>query len=367
MKGMEGRAGKKTVYSDRMEEEVEGYAADVSMADGKEEVATPVKQAQQFLAVVASGLSADKATPSTKQQKQKQNKSNGTPAKSTETPITSARSHKSTRPRFTAPSALEALPPNMFVTSVYFPWPHGKHTIREAKNHARDDRQQDTSFAVEESVMEVDEEAIAAAKPAAPAAEPNAATKGPAGQTERERKRRAYLLGKEYVAPEDRLAEDAEYAEEDAVDAQIHGSTHNGNGQPQNGKPLVTFADWERAEHSWDQLDVVAADNLEQLVEGTILAWKVSDTIRSPENTILTGRVKQALEMDFTTFTPEIKVKLGQVTVVKRSDAETPDRLYQIRILPRPDPEEPEEDVGEGENMAVDMSGVTNGEYRLLR
>jgi hypothetical protein len=71
--------------------------------------------------------------------------------------------------------------------------------------------------------------------------------------------------------------------------------------------------------------------------------------------------------MDFTTFTPEIKVKLGQVTIVKRSGSETPDRLYQIRVLSRPDAEESAEDVEEGENMAVDMTGVTTGEYRLLR
>jgi chemotaxis protein histidine kinase CheA len=287
MKGMEGRAGKKTVYSDRMEEEIEGYAADVSMADGKEEVATPVKQAQQFLATAASGPSTDKTTPSTKQQKQ--TKSNATPAKSAETPTTSARSHKSTRPRFTAPSALEALPANMFVTSVYFPWPHGKNAIREAKNTAREEQQQDTSFAVEDSVMEVDEEAIAAAKPAAPSAETNALTRVPAGQTERERKRRAYLLGKEYVAPEDRHADDAEHAEEEAVDAQIHGSLHNGNGQPQSGESHVTVTDWERAEQSWDELKVVAADNLEQLVEGTILAWKVSDFQPVKRDIILTG------------------------------------------------------------------------------
>jgi hypothetical protein len=71
--------------------------------------------------------------------------------------------------------------------------------------------------------------------------------------------------------------------------------------------------------------------------------------------------------MDFTTFTPEIKVKLGQVTIIKRSGSDTPDQLYQIRVLPRPDGEESAEDVEEGENMAVDMAGVTSGEYRLLR
>lgn len=64
-----------------------------------------------------------------------------------------------------------------------------------------------------------------------------------------------------------------------------------------------------------------------------------------------------------TTFTPEIKVKLGQVTVVKRSVSDTPDRLYQIRVLTRPDAEDGEED----ENIAVDMDGVSSGEYRLLR
>lgn len=71
--------------------------------------------------------------------------------------------------------------------------------------------------------------------------------------------------------------------------------------------------------------------------------------------------------MDMATFTPEIKVKLGQVTVVKRSVSDTPDRLYQIRVLTRPDAEEMAEDGGEEENIAVDMDGVTGGEYRLLR
>ena len=66
------------------------------------------------------------------------------------------------------------------------------------------------------------------------------------------------------------------------------------------------------------------------------------------------------------TFTPEIKVKLGRVMVVKRSVSDTPDRLYQIRVLTRPDAEDPAPDEGEDENMAVDMAGVTAGEYRLL-
>jgi hypothetical protein len=70
--------------------------------------------------------------------------------------------------------------------------------------------------------------------------------------------------------------------------------------------------------------------------------------------------------MDFATFTPEMKVKLGQITVVKRS-TDTPDRLYQVKVLVRPDGEGTEEDPEDVESLAVDMNGVTNGEYRLLR
>lgn len=71
--------------------------------------------------------------------------------------------------------------------------------------------------------------------------------------------------------------------------------------------------------------------------------------------------------MDFATFTPEIKVKLGQVTVVKRSISDTPDRLYQVRVLVRPDSEGTEEESEDVENLAMDMQGVTSGEYRILR
>lgn len=71
--------------------------------------------------------------------------------------------------------------------------------------------------------------------------------------------------------------------------------------------------------------------------------------------------------MDFTTFTPEVKVKLGQVTVVKRSTTDTPDRLYQVHVLTRPNAEDLGEEPGDGENLAVDLNSVTSGEYRLLR
>lgn len=283
MKGMEGRAGTKTVYTDRAEEEaaVEGYAADVSMVGGKEDVPTPVKQVKQILSAAGSGNNADITTPLTK--KQKQSKSNATPAKSAETPATSARPHSSTRPRFTAPSALPSLPSNMFVTSVYFPWPHGKKGAK-AKNRVNDEQEPETSFAVEESAMEVDEEAAAALKRATPSVESIASvttasvahSRASTAQIERERKRRAYLLGREYIPPDERYADEAEYAEEAAVDEQIHGAMQNGNPHPQNAGSLVTVVDWEHAERDWDELKVISADNLEQLVEGTILAWKVS-------------------------------------------------------------------------------------------
>lgn len=71
--------------------------------------------------------------------------------------------------------------------------------------------------------------------------------------------------------------------------------------------------------------------------------------------------------MDFATFTPEIKVKLGQVTVVKRSTSDTPDRLYQVQVLVRSDGEGAEEESEDVENLAVDMAGITSGEYRILR
>lgn len=70
--------------------------------------------------------------------------------------------------------------------------------------------------------------------------------------------------------------------------------------------------------------------------------------------------------MDLTTFTPEIKVKLGRIQVVKTSpNEESIDRLYQVHVLNRPDAENAEDDAEE--NLAVDTAAMTAGEYRLLR
>lgn len=276
---MEGRAGKKTVYSDRPEEDaVEGYAADVSMMGGKEDVATPVKQNQQM--VNTPDVEANTDNPAPLNRKQKRAVSKSTPVKSAENPATSARQHSSTRPRFTAPSALESLPSNMFVTSVYFPWPHGRHAGK-AKNKVADEPEPEpeTSFAVDESAMKLEEEAVAASRRVTPSAGSTlsmSTARGSATQTEREKKRRAALMGREYIPPEDRLADDADYAEEDAVDEQIHGTAVNGNDKSEGIPSIGLSIDWERADHEWDLLKAIGADNVEQLVEGSIIAWKVS-------------------------------------------------------------------------------------------
>lgn len=280
MKGMEGRAGRKTVYSERPEEDaVEGYVADVSMMGGKEDVATPVKQNQQMVDTPNAESNTDNPAPLNRKQKRTLSKSNF--VKSAETPATSARQHSSTRPRFTAPSALASLPSNMFVTSVYFPWPHGRHAGK-AKNKLAEEPEPEpeTSFAVDERAMKLEEEAaVAASRHATPSAGTTVSmstARGSATQTEREKKRRAALMGREYIPPEERLADDAEHAEEDAVDEQIHDTAVNGNAQSASVQSIGSAVDWERAENAWDLLKVIAADNIERLVEGSILAWKVS-------------------------------------------------------------------------------------------
>jgi hypothetical protein len=69
--------------------------------------------------------------------------------------------------------------------------------------------------------------------------------------------------------------------------------------------------------------------------------------------------------MDFTTFTPEIKVKLGKIQVVKTSSSEeSTDRLYQVHVLRRSDADQADEDLEE--NLAVDTAAMTAGDYRLL-
>jgi hypothetical protein len=356
MKGMEGRAGKKTVFGEPVDEDAEGYIADVSMIAAREGVSTPAKPVN---------------VP------EKQPKRVASLAKLATTPASSPRPHPSTRPRFTAPSALDSLPSNMFVTSVYFPWPHGKKASKPKDKPSAGEQEYEESYVADESMVEQDTVMTAAVEPDAPLSNvvlpvpiaTPAATRGAALQTEREKKRRAFLLGKEYVSPADRQEDEPEHTEEDIVDAQMNGhSLLQAVGQNPNGQSVADHADWERAEGAWESLKVVAAENLEDLIEGTILAWKVSAlTFRPFRNLRLTTHDLQALEMDFATFTPEIKVKLGQVTVVKRSISDTPDRLYQVRVLVRPDSEGTEEESEDVENLAVDMQGVTSGEYRILR
>lgn len=280
MRGMEGRESKKTVFSETAGEDAEGYMADVSMVAIREDMSTPVEPAS--IPDVAS-TDAARVTPAAKQQKQ--SKRIASLAKSATTPATSPRPHPSTRPRFTAPSALESLPSNMFVTSVYFSWPHGKKASKPKDKPSGGEQGQEESYVADESVVEQDTATTAAVEPDAslssnvlpvPTVAP-AAARGAALQTEREKKRRAFLLGKEYLSPADRQEDDPVHTEEDVVDAQMNGhSLPQRVGQKPNGQSVVNREDWERAEGEWESLKVVAADNLEDLIEGTILVWKVS-------------------------------------------------------------------------------------------
>lgn len=367
MKGMEGRAGKKTVFSEPTDEDAEGYAADVSMVAPSEEASTPV-------VTIGSDVPSTNGVQDTSAKRQKQSKRVASLVKAASTPSTSPRPHSSTRPRFTAPSSLDSLPPNMFVTSVYFPWPHGKKPSKPKDQRQKDDEQEE-SYAADQSVVEQDPATSAAVPNTTPSngieavATPTpTAARGSALQTEREKRRRAFLLGKEYVPPVERQEDDPDHAEEDAVDAQMNGhSLPKSIGQQADKQLPVDAEDWDHAEAEWERLNVIATDTLEKVVEGTILAWKVSaHSLLRTVNPLSERTQPQALEMDFTTFTPEIKVKLGRVTVVKRS-TDTPDRLYQIRVLVRPDGEGTDEQSEDVENLAVDMNGISSGEYRVLR
>lgn len=284
MKGMEGRAGKKTVFGEPVDEDAEGYIADVSMIAVREGLSTPAKPVN-----VPDVSSMDDDRPAAKQQKQP--KRVASLAKSATTPASSPRPHPSTRPRFTAPSALDSLPSNMFVTSVYFPWPHGKKASKPKDRPSAGEQEYEESYVADESMFEQDTVMKANVEPGpslsnvvlpVPIAT-SASTRGASLQTEREKKRRAFLLGKEYVSPADRQEDEPEHTEEDVVDAQMNGhSLLQAVGQKPNGQSVADHADWERAEGAWESLKVVAAENLEDLIEGTILAWKVSGSYVPP-------------------------------------------------------------------------------------
>ncbi|KAJ9104218.1 hypothetical protein QFC19_004035 [Naganishia cerealis] len=380
MKGMEGLSGKRTVFGQQNESEGEGdgYAADVSMSMPKE-TATPSKlvgnsTVPPLRTSTPTGNTSANATPQ-KAINLASNLTFATPISSrkTEAPTTSRpasarsalgksqRPHSSTRPKFTAPSSLDTLPANMFVTSMFFPWPHGKKQgkskdLQRAAGTEGQAQQEtfDASVVGASCIEEADSTAVdpaaqefSASSPVsktAPTSSTHAAVSKSLHQTEREKKRRAYLLGREYIPPA--TTEGDDFAEEELVDAQMSGL---GSQVPEKAATRIADieVDWLRAETAWDELSVITMEELSQLREGSLLAWK-------------------ALEMDFATFTPEIKVKLGEVKVVKTSPADdSTDRLYQVHVLRRPDAEDQEGEVEE--NLAVDTANMTAGEYRLLR
>lgn len=274
---MEGREGKKTVFSEPMDDDAEGYVADVSMIAVSEE-ATPVE------AVKVPAEPSANSVQVTLAKHQKQPKRVASLAKPASTPTTSPRPHSSTRPRFTAPSALDSLPSNMFVTSVYFPWPHGKKASKPKDQRANKEEQEE-SYAADQSAVEQNAANDTAVEPDTTlfnvvetvTTPTSTAVRGSASQTEREKRRRAFLLGKEYVPPAERQEDDPDYVEEAAVDAQMNGhSLPQSNGHQADVQRAVERGDWDRAEAEWESLTVVTADTLAKLVEGSILAWKVS-------------------------------------------------------------------------------------------
>ncbi|KAJ9096352.1 hypothetical protein QFC21_005173 [Naganishia friedmannii] len=377
MKGMEGVSGKRTVFEheNKVEGEADGYAADVSMSV-QEESATPYKPLNTSTIPPSKKSVTKRPSVDTLLDRVKTLVSNPTPVtpintRKAEPPTSiqstsvqnstskSKRPHSSTRPKFTAPSSLDTLPPNMFVTSVYFPWPHGRkqgkgkdsQRTREAEGRPEEESY-DTSVAYDPREGDADNMTAYTTIPenVAPSAATNpvpslpALGKGVNHQTEREKKRRAYLLGREYISPADNEGEDG--VEEELVDAQMSGLCSQVPGDAvAPAEDLETL--WCRADTAWEELSVITMGNLDQLKEGSLLAWK-------------------ALEMDFTTFTPEIKVKLGKIQVVKTSSSdESTDRLYQVHVLKRPDAEDVDDDVEE--NLAVDTASMIAGDYRLLR
>jgi hypothetical protein len=278
MKGMEGREGKKTVFSEPMDDDAEGYVADISMVAVSEEAATPVE------AVKAPAVPTTNCAQVTPAKHQKQPKRIASLAKASSTPASSPRSHSSTRPRFTAPSALDSLPSNMFVTSVYFPWPHGKKASKP-KEPLPNEEEPEESYAADQSVVEQNANNDTAVEPDTTLSNvvetvtmpTSTAARGSASQTEREKRRRAFLLGKEYVPPAERQEDDPDHVEEAAVDAQMNGHPlAQSNGHQADGRSAIKQGDWDRADAEWESLNVVTADSLEKLVEGSILAWKVS-------------------------------------------------------------------------------------------
>lgn len=306
MKGMEGVSGKRTVFEQETQREgkEDGYAADISMSV-QEEIATPAKASPHTVVPTSDRNASEQSSVNTLLERVKSLVSTSTPvtpiSTRTTAPPTSTQStsfqdsaskpkrpHSSTRPRFTAPSALDTLPSNMFVTSVYFPWPHGR---KQGKNKSsqgvvevedRPDRKTfDTSFVhdrheeVANSIAAIPttQEGSALSPATNPVSTSSAPVKGLNHRTEREKKRRAYLLGREYIPPADYEGDDG--VEEELVDAQMSGVV------PRASAEVVAPAEdpessWLRADTAWEELSVITMENLDELKEGSILAWKVS-------------------------------------------------------------------------------------------
>jgi hypothetical protein len=306
MKGMEGVSGKRTVFDqeNQLEDEGDGYVADVSMS-APEQRTTPSKPLNKSTVPSSNKRASERASVDTLLERVKSLVSTSTPVTPINTrtvqPPVSAQStafqdptskpkrpHSSTRPRFTAPSSLDTLPPNMFVTSVYFPWPHGRKQgkVKDSRRAGEAEGQpEEAAFDTSCADDHREEEANflgtdnTAQEPEAGSTVMHLATALPAlgkgfnHQTEREKKRRAYLLGREYVPPADNECEDG--VEEELVDAQMSGL---GSQAPEEAvAPLADLeAFWFRADNAWDELDVITMENLDKLKEGSLLAWKVS-------------------------------------------------------------------------------------------